>query len=131
VVEFHPDGSIFPVEYKHGKRRRWLNDDLQLAAQALCLEEMLQRPIPRAAIFHQQSRRRREVEIDEALRNTVTQTATDMHTLLTSKRIPPPTTQTQRCRECSLLGICSPELSRAGERLANISATLYDPENTP
>jgi CRISPR/Cas system-associated exonuclease Cas4 (RecB family) len=44
AVEIHPDGKIYPVEYKHGKRRPWLKDDLHLAAQALCLEEMLVRP---------------------------------------------------------------------------------------
>ncbi|MDW8324706.1 MAG: Dna2/Cas4 domain-containing protein, partial [Burkholderiales bacterium] len=43
VVEFRVDGSVYPVEFKHGPRRKWLNDDLQLAAQALCLEEMLGR----------------------------------------------------------------------------------------
>ncbi len=48
VVEFHPDGHVFPVEYKHGKRKQWLNDDLQVAAQALCLEEMLGVSIPNA-----------------------------------------------------------------------------------
>jgi CRISPR-associated exonuclease Cas4 len=36
VMEFHGDGTIYPVEYKHGKRRKWLNDDLQLTAQAMC-----------------------------------------------------------------------------------------------
>lgn len=41
VVEFWPDGSVFPVEYKHGPKRKWLNDDIQLAAQAMCLEDML------------------------------------------------------------------------------------------
>jgi len=41
VVEFWPDGTIYPVEYKHGARKKWMNDDLQLASQALCLEEML------------------------------------------------------------------------------------------
>ena len=59
VVEFHADGLVYPVEYKHGPRRRWLNDDLQVGAQALCLEEMMGRPVTRAAIFHHSSRRRR------------------------------------------------------------------------
>jgi CRISPR-associated exonuclease Cas4 len=63
VVEFHPEGSIYPVEYKHGKRKQWINDDLQLAAQAFCLEEMTGKPVPLGAIFHQQSKRRREVAI--------------------------------------------------------------------
>ena len=67
AVELRPDGTVYPVEYKHGKRRRWSNDDMQLAAQALCFE-MLGRAITKGAIYHQQSRRRREVIVDEALR---------------------------------------------------------------
>ncbi|EQD41444.1 CRISPR-associated Cas4 family protein, partial [mine drainage metagenome] len=73
AVEFWPDGTIYPVEYKHGPKRKWLNDDLQLAAQALCLEEMLGRPVPRGAIFHASSHRRREVAITAELRALVEQ----------------------------------------------------------
>ncbi|MGH8607599.1 MAG: CRISPR-associated protein Cas4 [Gammaproteobacteria bacterium] len=42
---------MYPAEYKHGKRRRWINDDLQLAAQALCLEGMLEQAVTRGAIY--------------------------------------------------------------------------------
>ncbi|HEY5893937.1 MAG TPA: CRISPR-associated protein Cas4, partial [Chthoniobacterales bacterium] len=52
IVEKWPDGTLFPVEFKLGKRRKWDNDDVQLCAQALCLEEMFQIVIPRGAIFH-------------------------------------------------------------------------------
>jgi hypothetical protein len=58
-VEFHSDGTVYPVEYKHGKKQKWLNDDLQLAAQAICLEEMLNIRIERGAIFHKASMHRR------------------------------------------------------------------------
>ena len=51
-----------PVEFKLGKRRQWENDDAQLCAQALCLEEMFSVSIPRGAIYHADSKRRREVE---------------------------------------------------------------------
>jgi CRISPR-associated protein Csd2 len=51
VVEFHDDGTIYPIEYKHGRRRRWGNDDLQLAAQAVCLEEMTGRKVEREPSF--------------------------------------------------------------------------------
>jgi len=63
VVEFLPDGSPYPVEYKHGPRRQRTHDDIQLAAQALCLEEMMDRPVPMGAIYHASSHRRREVSI--------------------------------------------------------------------
>ena len=62
IVESRTDGSLFPVEFKLGKRRQWENDDAQLCAQALCLEEMFNVSIPRGAVFHADSKRRREVE---------------------------------------------------------------------
>jgi CRISPR-associated exonuclease Cas4 len=59
VVEFHPDGHIFPVEYKHGKKREKIHDDLQLGAQAMCLEEMTGKTITHGAIYHHGSGRAR------------------------------------------------------------------------
>jgi CRISPR-associated protein Cas4 len=47
LVEFHPDGTVFPVEFKHGAKRQKMHDDIQLAAQAMCLEDMLGRPVPK------------------------------------------------------------------------------------
>ncbi|WP_246237492.1 CRISPR-associated protein Cas4 [Caldichromatium japonicum] len=63
LVDFHPNGTIFPVEFKHGRKRQKLHDDIQLTAQAMCLEEMLGRPVPRGAIYQASSKCRREVEI--------------------------------------------------------------------
>lgn len=129
VVEFHPDGSVYPVEYKHGKRKRWINDDLQLAAQAMCLEETLARPVPKGAIFHQQSRRRREVEIDMVLRQAVEIASRHVHALLSDKTLPPPVDDSRRCPECSLRTICQPELARATARLATLHAGLFVPDD--
>jgi len=131
AVEFHPDGTVYPVEYKHGKRRRWINDDLQLAAQAMCLEEMLGRSVTKGAIYHQQSRRRREIVIDEALRQTVETTAREAHQLLASGKLPPPLEDSRRCPECSLRNICQPELARAGRKLTALRAELFEPEDEP
>jgi CRISPR-associated exonuclease Cas4 len=127
MVEFHPDGSVYPVEYKHGKRKRWMNDDLQLAAQALCLEETLSQPVAKGAIYHQQSRRRREVVIDAPLRQAVETAALEMHRLLTDKKLPPPVDDPRRCPECSLRDICQPHLARACGRLASLQAVLFEP----
>lgn len=129
VVEFHPDGAVYPVEYKHGKRRRWVNDDMQLAAQAMCLEKMLGIAIPKGAIYHQQSRRRREVAIDDALRQAVETAAREVRALLTSKKLPPPVDDPRRCPECSLHDICQPELARAAGRLSTLRAGLFEPED--
>ncbi len=128
AVEHHPDGTIYPVEYKHGKRRKWSNDDLQLAAQALCLEEILGVAIPKGAIYHQQSRRRREVEIDDALRQAVETAAREIRQMLAGGQLPPPVDDTLRCPECSLRDICQPELARAGKKLVALRAALFEPE---
>lgn len=128
VVEFRPDGSVYPVEYKHGKRKRWINDDLQLAAQAMCLGETLGRPVPKGAIYHQQSRRRREVVIDDVLRQAVETAAREVRELLTRKKLPPAVDDPRRCPECSLHDICQPELIRAAGRLAMLRAGLFKTE---
>jgi CRISPR-associated exonuclease Cas4 len=109
VVEFHPNGTIYPVEYKHGKKQKWLNDDLQLSAQALCLEEMLNVSIERGAIFHKSSMHRREVNFTEELRQQVAVTIAAIHNLLSSGCLPPPINN-QRCPECSMKNICLPSV---------------------
>lgn len=128
VVEFHSDGSLYPVEYKHGKRRRWFNDDLQLTAQALCLEEMFGRPVVKGAIFHQGSKRRREVIFDAILREAVAKAACAVHNLLSCEKRPPPVEDTRRCPECSLRDICQPDLARATTRLTTACARLFEPD---
>ena len=126
VVEFWPDGTVYPVEYKHGPKRKWTNDDLQLAGQALCLEEMLGRPVPAGAIYHASSHRRREVPITDELRGLVAETAEAIRAMLGRGVLPPPVNDA-RCRECSLKEICQPELvaGRAGH--ASALAELFDP----
>lgn len=107
VVEFQPDGTPYPVEYKSGQRKPREADNIQLCAQALCLEEMLARPVPAGAIFHHASKRRREVRFDEALRSRVLQTIQHTRTLLASGQLPPPVADS-RCPDCSLMDACMP-----------------------
>ncbi|MGI9302820.1 MAG: CRISPR-associated protein Cas4 [Gammaproteobacteria bacterium] len=126
VVEFHAGDRVYPIEYKHGKRRKWINDDLQLAAQAVCLEEMLGISIEEGAIFHQRSRRRREVAIDSALREEVIRATEAVHALINRQSRPAPTKQTQRCPECSLRQICQPELSKAERALRAQRIALFE-----
>lgn len=125
VVEFLPDGTPYPVEYKHGRKKRVkLHDDLQLAAQAMCLEEMTGREVRRGAIYHHTSRRRREVEITAELRRKVEETVTAVRAMLSSGNIPPPVND-DRCRECSLNGICSPEVLAAEDKLRILRKELF------
>ena len=125
LVEFHPDGSIYPVEFKHGAKRQKLHDDIQLAAQAMCLEEMLNRPVPKGAIFHASSHRRREVAITPALRQLVIETADAIRAMLIEGKLPPPVNDA-RCKECSLKDICQPEALAERARLKYLRGLLFN-----
>ncbi|MBC7227417.1 MAG: CRISPR-associated protein Cas4 [Thermoflexales bacterium] len=107
VVE-EREGVLIPVEYKHGRMGRWLNDHIQLCAQALCLEERTGRPVERGAIFYWKSRRRLWVEITPDLRARTEAAVARAFALLEDGKIPPPTEQWARCRDCSLEPVCLP-----------------------
>lgn len=128
LVEFHPDGTVFPVEFKHGRKRQKTHDDIQLAAQAMCLEDMLGRPVPLGAIYHASSHRRREVAITPALRELVVQTADAIRAMLSAGTLPAPVFDA-RCRECSLKDICQPEALTATATQRTLRAHLFDPED--
>ncbi|MEK7843453.1 MAG: CRISPR-associated protein Cas4 [Pseudomonadota bacterium] len=129
VVEFLPDGTPYPVEYKHGARKKWLNDDLQLAAQAMCLEEMTGKVITHGAIYHHGSRRRREVVISQALRDMVEETVSAIRAMMDSDKLPPPVNDA-RCKECSLKEICQPQAVAGRAAQHNLLETLFEPEAT-
>lgn len=125
AVEFWPDGKIYPVEYKKGKKACWLNDDLQLGAQAMCLEEMLGVKIPAGAIYHYESRHRREVVIGPELRGEVERVAEALHRLAEAPSLPPPINN-HRCPECSLRDICLPEAIANGTGWEKLYDSLFD-----
>ena len=112
VVEFLPDGTPFPVEYKHGSRHKRADiaacDDLQLAAQALCLEEMFGKAVPEGALYYASSRRRRVVAVDADLRAKAESAVAAVRRLLQSGAMPPPLDD-DHCRACSLRDLCQPE----------------------
>ena len=127
VVEFLPDGTPYPVEYKHGKKREKLHDDIQLAAQALCLEEMTGKPAPLGAIYHATSHRRREVAITPALRQAVETCIAEVRTAMAAPTLPAPVND-KRCRECSLIDLCQPAPLAERQRLHALAARLFDPD---
>jgi len=113
LVEVRRDsaGRIFaahPVEYKKGPKRRFDNDEAQLCAQALCLEEMLHVSIPDGAIYHASSARRRSVVFDEGLRTHTLSTLSRLRALLRTTSRPPAVLKPQ-CDGCSLRPLCLPE----------------------
>jgi CRISPR-associated exonuclease Cas4 len=127
VVEFWPDGTIYPVEYKHGAKKQRDNDDLQLAAQAICLEEMFGRAVDRGAIFHAKSKRRRELVIDTAIRARLEQAVESIRAMLSRYKLPPPVNDA-RCAECSMREICQPEALARMEHDQGLLAGLFNPE---
>lgn len=112
LLEEDGEGNLSPVEYKQGKMGQWHNDQAQLCAQALCLEEMTGRSIQRGAIFYFGSRRRVEVDFSPALRQETEALIEAMQRLLALETIPPHTDVRQRCRGCSLIDLCLPDETR-------------------
>lgn len=120
------DFSLLPVEYKVGARRKFENDDVQVCAQAICLEEMFATRIPRGAIYHADSKRRREVEFTEDLRHTTEETITALHSLLASGDIPPAHYIEGRCEKCSLFDTCLPQITGEGRVAAQSMRAACD-----
>ena len=101
----------YPVEYKRGKPKSHQADELQLCAQAMCLEEMLCCEIPEGALFYGEPRRRTVVAFTEELRQTVRNFTEEMHQY--AKRNYTPKAKTSRsCNACSLKERCIPQLTR-------------------
>ena len=114
VVEFHkqPGGAWlpFPVEHKLGKPKVDDSDKVQLCAQALCLEEMLNVTVSEGAIFYGRPRRRQEVVFDGELRLKTEVAAERLHVLLASGKTPAAVYE-PKCDSCSLFDLCLPKLS--------------------
>jgi CRISPR-associated exonuclease Cas4 len=111
IVEMRA-GVPVPVEYKKGKRRQFENDDIQLCAQALCLEDMFGVAVTEGCIYHAASKRRRKVVMGDKLRHETQQTIEAVRRLLTEERVPPAVLK-PRCDGCSLRAVCLPELTGA------------------
>lgn len=127
VVEFDASDIPYPVEYKHGPKRKGIHDDIQLAAQCMCLEEMLSKAVPAGAIYHHSSRRRRHVDINFELRQLVIETISSVREMLSSGVLPLPPND-ERCKECSLKDSCQPEALDATRRHRALMGKLYKPE---
>jgi len=112
IVEFHADGRVLPVEYKRGKPKSHRADEVQICAQAMCLEEILGVVNPRGCLFYGENRRRAMVEFDSALRELVTGTATALHAMMDSRKTPLAEYDSRRCDACSLIDFCQPKSLR-------------------
>ncbi|MGI6656223.1 MAG: CRISPR-associated protein Cas4 [Desulfobulbus sp.] len=120
IVEFHRQEDGFwlplPVEYKRGRPKKDETDRVQLCAQALCLEEMLNCTVPEGALYYGQKQRRYPVLFDQALRHATQAAAETLHALLSSHATPAPEFG-PKCESCSLLPRCLPTAA-AGKNVA-------------
>jgi CRISPR-associated exonuclease Cas4 len=134
VVEFRPQPQgpprPFPIEYKRGRPKPDRCDEVQLCAQALCLEEMIGLEVPLGAIFYGQPRRRTEVNFDSDLRAETEALTERMHALYVA-RVTPQAQYAPKCDRCSLLDICLPATAGEGRSVARylqkaLSAAMKD-----
>ena len=138
AVEFRADGTLFPVEYKHGHKRETRHDALQLVAQAVCLEEMFGQRVTSGAIYYHSTKRRRDVELTAELRDEMAEIVAQIRDMKRAGTLPPPV-HDARCPNCSLIDACVPFALEAGRQARHLRRfqRLDDPgtscnkENTP
>ncbi len=112
IVEFHSDGRVIPLEYKRGKPKSHRADEVQLCAQAICLEEMLSIKISESFLFYGQRKRRTVVLLDDELRRLTGETAHWLRELVLSEITPPAVYEKRKCDNCSLIDLCQPHAFR-------------------
>ena len=138
VVEFYPeergqgiklpglkgDWSPFPVEYKRGRRKAGPYDEIQLCAQAICLEEMLGVMIPEGALYYGLPRRRTAVLFSDELRKLTLETAKELHSLISEGRTPPPE-RGLKCERCSMKELCLPETNWSRRKFSSYMKNFF------
>lgn len=101
--------ALAPVEYKRGKPKAHRADEVQLCAQALCLEEMFGVEVPEGVLFYGALRRRHPVAIDAELRALTVQVAQEARAMVRAARTPPPVWAAKLCGACSMAELCRPK----------------------
>lgn len=124
TVELHADGTILPIEHKSGRYHPGGPADIQVAAQAMCLESMFGCAVPRAAVYAAADRRRHMITVDDALRTAVVQHARAVRAMLTEGRLPVPAAD-GRCRRCSMATDCMPKVLAGTRRFQRALDALY------
>lgn len=115
----------YPVEYKRGHSKPDERDEVQLAAQAMCLEEMYGINIPYGALYYDEVKHRETIAISDGLRKTTQQCAKQMHDIFKSGIMPKPV-KASHCRNCSLKDICMPEMSDCTQVKTYLNNNLYE-----
>jgi CRISPR-associated exonuclease Cas4 len=118
-------GACFPVEYKRGKPKQDPIDEIQLCAQALCLEEMLNIAVPYGALWYWQTRHRHQIEFNDALRQQTLQIIEATRDLLNSG-VTPKAKYEKKCQACSLYELCNPKLTFRDKSRAYVKAIYQE-----
>lgn len=124
VVEFYDTSQgerAMPVEYKRGRPKAHQADEVQLCAQAMCLEAMLGYSIPQGALFYGETHRRVEVVFDEALRQLTRDVVAGVRAMLRARLTPKASYEDRKCDACSLIDLCQPQLA---EKHASVATWL-------
>lgn len=124
VVEIHADGTIIPVEHKSGGYHAGGPADVQLAAQAMCLEEMFRTSVAEGVIFSAADRRRHLVTVDAALRDRVSSGAAEVRAIMAQEQLPPAISG-GRCRRCSMHHVCLPKVMTGKGSFTRAVASLF------
>ena len=119
VVEVHDGDRLYPVEYKRGRPKAHQADEVQLCAQAICLEEMLQTSVPEGALFYGKTRRRKRVDFDSQLRQLTERTAQAVQAMLAARETPEPEYAPRKCNACSLRSVCRPQQMMRPRQIAS------------
>lgn len=133
VVEFHhAEGAeqAFPVEYKRGKPKPHRADEVQLCAQALCLESMLGQPVPVGALYYGQTHRRCVVQFNVTLRQLTLETIAAVRSMLVAGHTPHAQYNPKRCDACSLIDVCQPKLLGRSQSVQDwVLAQIQQPDH--
>ncbi len=131
IVEFHRDDegtniwTPFPVEYKRGRPKKDRSDQVQLCAQAICLEEMLGVEVAEGALYYGKKHKRTNIIFDDNLREITRQTACALHLLCRNGLTPPPE-YSKKCESCSFIDFCMPKLLNKPQSITNYLKKLED-----
>ncbi|WP_019632229.1 CRISPR-associated protein Cas4 [Actinomadura atramentaria] len=126
VVELRDDGAVVPVEHKAGPYVSGGPADVQVAAQAICLEERFKTPVPLGYIYSGADRKRHPVAVDEALRRRVVDLSRAVRAVLADTVLPAPVAD-KRCRRCSMNELCMPKLLANQKRYRDELDRLFQP----
>lgn len=131
VIELHKDpgdksGVRYSiVEYKRGKPKPDDRDEVQLCAQAICLEEMLAITLDHGYLYYGETKHRHRVSLDEPLRARVIKLSEKMHEFHARGETPPPV-KDKRCRSCSMADICLPGIGSGAEKAERYLDAVFD-----